>query len=401
MIPLLTSLQIRQTDAYTIAHEPISSINLMERASTAFADCFVQSFPDKDKSIAVYCGTGNNGGDGLAIARILHGWGYQNISVKVAWYSDKASDDFRENYKRLMQTGVGVVNLNSDDALPSEQADIIIDALLGTGLNKPLADAFARLVTYLNSLSRTVVSVDVPSGLFCEGEIAPGTVAIKSDLTITFQQPKINYLLPESAPYIANFKVVDIGLDEAFVRSLDSPYQLTDEADVKTMLKSRKAFSHKGTYGHTLIIAGSPQTMGAALLSAMACLSAGSGLTTVCIPQDALTALNASLPEVMAILRKDNELPDINWDKYDVIAIGPGLGTSHDALALLTAATEQFKKPMVIDADALNLLAKEADMLKRIPKGSVLTPHLKEFDRLFGEHTSWWQRLQTMRQKAM
>jgi len=398
MLPLLTSSQIREVDAYTIAHEPVASIYLMERVSAAFVNKFIDQYPDKAKSIAVYCGTGNNGGDGLVIARMLYRFSYQNISVKIARFSEKSSDDFIENFKRIRHTGIEILEIKPGDVLPGENADIIIDALLGTGLNKPLQGDFERLVKYLNSLSKTIVSVDVPTGFFCEGEIPENITAIQSNLTITFQQPKINFLLPESAPFIGCFEVVDIGLDKGFINALNSPYLLTEETDIHQLIRPRKPFSHKGTYGHALIIAGQPETMGAALLCSSACAHTGAGLTTACIPESGLTALNSSMPEIMAILRGDSST--ISWDKFTVVAIGPGLGTNKDALELLKAALGNFKKSMVIDADVLNLISENPELLKSIPKDSILTPHMKEFDRLFGEHTSWWARLETMRIKA-
>jgi hydroxyethylthiazole kinase-like uncharacterized protein yjeF len=399
MLPLLIASQIREADAYTIAHEPISSIDLMERASKAFVGWFINHFADKQKSIAVYCGTGNNGGDGLAIARLLYQHGYQNIDIKIIRFSDKASDDFNTNLKRLGK--IKQLEIKPGDAFPDEGCDILIDAMLGSGLNKPLAGDYEKLVAHLNQLDITIVSVDVPTGFFTDGEIPADATAIKSALTITFQQPKVNFLLPESGPYIDCCEVVKIGLSEAFINSADTPYQLVEEADVRNLLKPRKRFSNKGTYGHALIIAGKNETMGAALLSASACAYAGAGLTTACIPQSGLVALNSYMPELMAIIRKGGNAPDIEWDKFSTIAIGPGLGKDTEALKLLKAVLKNYKKPIVVDADALNLLSENKTLLKKLPAGSILTPHMKEFDRLFGAHANWWQRLQTAKVKAV
>jgi NAD(P)H-hydrate epimerase len=395
MLPLLTSAQIRQADAYTIANEPVTSVDLMERASKAFVGWFIDQFPDKKQSISVYCGTGNNGGDGLAIARLLNKHQYKNLDVKVARFSNNTSDDFNVNLQRLKQTGISVTEINKGGDLPPEDSTIIIDALLGSGLNKALTDDYERLVKYINGLSKTVVAVDVPTGFFSEGEILPGTTAIKADLVITFQQPKINFLLPESAPYINGWEVVDIGINEQYVQLLNSPYLFTEAKDISKMLKSRHRFSNKGTYGHALIIAGQAKTMGAALLCSSACVHAGAGLTTACVPESGLIALNTYLPEIMAIIRDDHNMPDIEWDKFNSIAIGPGLGKGKDALALLSAIINNYKKPVVVDADALNLLGEHENFLQHLPAGSILTPHMKEFDRIFGEHKSWWHRLQT------
>lgn len=400
MLPLLTTSQIREADAYTIAHEPVSSINLMERASKAFVSWFINHFPDKRQIISVYCGTGNNGGDGLAIARMLYEHGYQQTNVKIARFSDRESADFTENLQRLTQLPLSVTDVQENNPIPAEISDILIDALLGSGLNKPISGSFKELVEYLNSLKKTVVAVDVPTGFYTDGEVDKYATVIKADLVITFQQPKINFLLPESGPFIECWEVVSIGLNEEFIRSLQSPYQLVEEKDIKAILKPRTRFSHKGTFGHALLIAGQAQTMGAALLSSSACVYAGAGLTTVCIPESGLTALNNYQAEVMAITRSAYELPDLELQKFSAIGIGPGLGKDEDALALLQYVLEEYEKPIVVDADALNLLATHPKLLQLLPAGSILTPHMKEFDRLFGEHSSWWQRLQTLHKKA-
>lgn len=390
---------MRAADAFTIANEPIASVDLMERASKAFTGWFINHFQDKEQKIAVYCGTGNNGGDGLAIARMLFEHGYKDIDVKIARFSRKTTADFDINLHRIKECPVNIIEIQSDDELETEKADVIIDALLGSGLNKPLDGAYKKLAEFINQLKATVVAVDIPTGLFAEGGILPLCTVIKADVVITFQQPKINFLLPESAPFINCWRTVSIGIDEKFTHGFNE-YQLVEEQDIKAILKPRKPFSHKGTYGNALVVAGKAETMGAALLSATACLYGGAGLTTACIPESGLTALNASRPEVMVVVRNNKELPRIDWSKFTAVGIGPGLGKGEDALALLTNALDNFNAPMVIDADALNLLADHPNLVTKIPAGSILTPHMKEFDRLFGDHTNWWQRIQTARMKA-
>jgi NAD(P)H-hydrate epimerase len=400
MLPLLISSQIREADTYTIAHEPIASIDLMERAAKAFVGWFINHFPEKKQSISVYCGTGNNGGDGLAIARILKDYHYLQVNVKIARFSSRISDDFSANLQRLIPLGINMTDLQPGEEFPEEKSAIIIDALLGTGLNKQLEGDYERLVNHLNGLHKTVVAVDVPTGLFSEGEIDLDAPALKASLVITFQQPKISFMLPESGPFIDCWENVNIGLNEHFIRSLNSPYQLVEEKDIRKRLKPRHRFSNKGSYGHTLIIAGQPETMGAALLSASACIYTGSGLTTACIPQAGLTALNTYHPEVMAIVRKDEEQPDIDWGKFSTIAIGPGLGQEKKSLDLFVDMLKKYEHPIVIDADALNLLSIHFGLWKYVPESSIITPHMKEFDRLFGEHHSWWGRLQTALEMA-
>jgi hydroxyethylthiazole kinase-like uncharacterized protein yjeF len=400
MLPLLTAPDIRKADAYTIKHQPITSVDLMERAAKAFVGWFINHFPDKKQGIAVYCGTGNNGGDGLAIARILDQHKYDNLTVFIARYSKKSSADFDVNLERLAPHHIKTTELLPGKNILQDNSPIIIDALLGSGLNKPLTGDYAKLITHLNSLNKTVVAVDVPTGLFTEGEIPEDALVLKTDLAITFQQPKLNFLLPESGPYIDCWEAVNIGLDEAYIRSLNSPYQFTEEKDIRQMLKHRPRFSNKGTYGHALIIAGQPETMGAALLCATGCAHAGAGLTTVCVPQSGLTALNSYLPEIMAIVREGKKQPDITWDKFSAVAIGPGLGKEKPAQDMLTALFKNFKNPVILDADALNMLAANPKLWKKVPAQSIITPHMKEFDRLFGEHNSWWARIQTAIAKA-
>lgn len=398
---LLSAEQTRLADTHTIKQKPIASIDLMERASSTFVEIFQKYFPLKETPISVYCGTGNNGGDGLAIARLLSLDGYQKVKVKIACFSTQVSDDFQINYTRLKSLNIPIYESSETDFSHEEDAEIIIDALLGTGLNKALQGVWKELVIWLNSLNKKIISVDIPTGFKAEGPVAAGDVAIQSHLTISFQRPKINFLSPESAAFIDEFIVTDIGLDEDFIQSQPTPYYLVTKEDIGQLLLKRKPFSHKGTYGHALIIAGAPETMGAALLCAEASLRTGSGLTTACIPAEGLVSLNCRIPEVMAAIRNKMGLPQsFDWQKYSSIAIGPGLGTSAESKNLLETTLINFKKPIVFDADALNLLSKHPDLRALIPPGSILTPHLKEFDRLFGDHSSWWQRLETGQLKA-
>lgn len=399
MQPLLTPAQIHQADKATVESEQITSADLMERAAKAFNNIFIAEYGDLLKPVTVYCGTGNNGGDGLAIAKLLAGYGYHKVTVKVARFSEKATDDFNRNFERLKQTGIKIAEYEQAADFPEEDAAIIIDALLGNGLNKPLGGEYRQLVQKINNAGKIIVSVDIPTGFFGEGEIEADAVTIRSNLTITFQQPRINFLLPGSKHAIKKWIAATIGIDKKFVGGLNSKYQYLEETDIKQILKPRERFSNKGTYGHALIVAGQPETMGAALLCSLACVYAGAGLTTACVPESGLTALNSYLPEVMAIICKGNNLPGIEWDKFSTMGIGPGLGKEEGALTLLREIFTNYKKPVVIDADALNLIAAN-NLLSMLPEQSIITPHMKEFDRLFGEHKSWWQRLQTASAKA-
>jgi len=325
---------------------------------------------------------------------------YKNLHIIIARYADRSSDDFNTNWKRIQRINIPATEIGPNETLPPEESQVIIDALLGTGLSKPLEGDFKRLVNHINSLNKTIVSVDVPTGFFTDGEVPTDAIAIRADLVITFQQPKINFLLPESAPFIKCWEAVNIGIDEVFIRSLDSRYYAVEEKDIRKKLKPRRRFTNKGTYGHSLIVAGQPETMGAALLSSAACAYSGSGLTTACVPKSGLVALNCYMPEIMAVVREQAEMPKIEWNKFDAVGIGPGLGKEEEALALLTDLLINYHKLVVIDADALNLLSSHKELWPNIPENSILTPHVKEFDRLFGDHTSWWKRMETGIKKA-
>jgi NAD(P)H-hydrate epimerase len=287
------------------------------------------------------------------------------------------------------------MELKPGEAFLPESAAIIIDALLGTGLSKPLGGEHKRLVEYINGLYKKIIAVDIPTGFYADGEVKPDATVLKADFTVTFQQPKISFLLPECATATNHWAAVDIGIDAAFTWSLNSPYQFVEEKDIKQMIRPRHRFSNKGTYGHALMVAGQEKTMGAALLCASACAYAGAGLTTACVPQSGLVALNAHMPELMAIVRNGKDLPEIEWGQFNTMGIGPGLGKEDASLALIKDILKNFRKPVVLDADALNLLAKNEGLWDLVPPGSIVTPHMKEFDRLFGNHSSWWQRLQT------
>lgn len=397
MLKLLTAKQTQEADQFTILNEPIRSSDLMERAAKAFTKVFIDKFSDRNKSIIVFCGKGNNGGDGLAIARLLLDEGYQFIQVFVADFTEKSSEDFEFNLDRLILKEATISYLKTAHEVEVQEVDIVIDALIGSGLNKPLATEWEKLVRKINQFPGYKVSVDIPTGMPCEGELFNDHI-VKSDWTITFQRPKLNFLLPISSPYIKEWKVVNIGLNENFIQSTSSPYYWFWKGDVQTYIKPRQPFEHKGLLGHALIIAGADETMGAALLCTEACHKSGAGLTTALIPESGLRAMNARIPEAMYCSAAT--FMNSNLDKYTVIGIGPGLGITAQAIDLLKSVFNRFNKPMVIDADALNILGIHPDLIALIPKNSILTPHMKEFDRLFGEHENWWKRIETAFKQA-
>ncbi len=389
----MTAAQTRDADRYTIEQLPIAPVDLMENASTAFVTAFMQQYPDKHTGILVCCGTGNNGGDGLAIARLLQAQGYDAIAVWVARFADRESDDFATNLSRLHHTPIPVSEFFPNDEFPDIQQQVVIDALLGSGLNKPLEGDWLRLAQHLNGAHRRTVAVDIPSGLRADGIVPESEYAVYADDVITFHRPKLSFFFPESAGSMARFHVVDIGLDDDFIARLPGDYRLVEAVDIQRIYRRRQQFSHKGTYGHALIVAGAKGTMGAAILTCGASVHAGAGLTTASIPIEGLSALNMRYPEVMY---HDHE-KDVSTEKFDAVAVGPGLGTDHPGLRSILAGVS---KPIVVDADALSYLGKKPELLQNLPKLSILTPHMKEFDRLFGRHSSWWDRVQTAKEQA-
>ncbi len=395
---LITAEQMHQVDAATIKQLPISSIDLMEQAAKAFVKVFESEIPNQSTNIAILCGQGNNGGDGLAVARLLNDNGYSNTSIYLVNFGTRSTGDYRVNLIRLKLTKLKIIEINEPEQLNGMEAEIIVDAILGSGLNKPLSGRYQELVSIINQLNKKVIAVDVPTGFNSEGSIEKDYKGMQAEIVITFQRPKINFFFPESVKAFSTFKVVDIGLSESFIDDLPSNWKLITQAAIAEMIKPRLNFSHKGTFGHALIVAGNDATMGAALLCARASLHAGSGLTTVCLPKSGLTALNSTLPEVMALHRAEN-LDDTLLEKFTAFGIGPGLGLEKENEQLFNQLLN-LKKPMVIDADAITMLSENKVLIARLPAGTILTPHMKEFDRLFGEHNSWWERVLTAQKVA-
>ncbi len=395
---LITAHQMKEVDEHTIKNQPISSINLMENAAKAFVKAFKKEVPGKETKISILCGQGNNGGDGLAIARLLSAEKYKNVSAYLIKFSDKQSEDNKQNVKRLLKMKVPVTIVRHPETLQALKDDIVIDAILGSGLNKPLTGFYADLVGLVNSSGAQIIAVDIPTGFLAEGELPQSYNGIKADLVICFEQPKFNFFLPESIVALTRFKAVKIGLDKDHIQSLPSNKKLITKSSIKSLIKVRPSFSHKGTFGHALVVAGSVNTIGAAILTANACLHIGAGLTTTCLPESALTAMNIALPEVMT-LERNGKLTAKDFDRFNAIGIGPGLGITTENEQLLEIIIS-LKKPVVLDADALTMLRNQKEMLNKLSSRSILTPHMKEFDRLFGEHKNWFQRLKMAQKQA-
>ena len=406
---ILSSEQIRKADEWTIAHEPVSSINLMERAAWAFVEVLQNgSFSESNPLYEVYCGPGNNGGDGLAIARLL---AEQGAKVSVFLLpSEKHSPDYKENLSRLKKLGTGSISIS--DSLPAlKPADendhsekrILIDALFGTGLNKPLDGVAAGWVTYINQQKCKVIAVDIPSGLPADLSFLPGINVVKAQYTFTFQVPKLSFFLSDNAPFVGHFRVLNIGLDEHFISSQPSAYTYVDKAYASTLLAPRAKFSHKGDYGHALLIAGSYGKMGAAVLAVKACLRSGAGLVSAHIPSCGYTIMQSAAPEAMVYADEEERIisSHVHLDPFQAIGIGPGIGLDKQTANILKLLIQQSAIPLVIDADALNILSQNKTWLSFLPKGSILTPHPKEFERLSGKKGNSYDRLEWQKEFSL
>ena len=401
--------QIKAWDEYTIHHEPIASIDLMERASTACFDWLLQN-GFKGKQFSIFCGKGNNGGDGLAIARLL-AESHHTVAVYILEFGHKGTDDFQINLARLHETTAGIKFISSEETLhPIASTDIIIDALLGSGLNRPLEGLTANVVKHINQSGNEIIAIDIPSGLFVDHSSKNNEV-IHARHTLSFQCYKPAFMMAENAAYMGEVHILDIGLHAGYLKITPSSYQLIDAPLVRSIIQPRSPFSHKGDYGHAAIIAGSHGMMGAAVLCARACLRSGVGKLTCHIPAIGYAIMQVSAPEAMSKVEgfgfdyaQDSAQGYIksvdDLEQYNAVGIGPGLGKYASHTALLQSVFEQNRHPMVIDADALNVLSEEKTLLGKIPAGSVLTPHPKEFERLFGKTVNEFERIKTALQKA-
>ncbi|MCC6690074.1 MAG: NAD(P)H-hydrate dehydratase [Bacteroidia bacterium] len=405
---ILTIEQVREADAYTIAHEPISSINLMERAATACTDWFTTNLlPEINQHIHIFCGLGNNGGDGLAIARLMAAKNFI-VVVYIVRYKNTCSEDFLINERRLNKIpSVAIINLKSEtdvNALQFKKGDVVIDAIVGSGLNKPIEGLVAKTIEAINKFSVNVFSIDIPSGLSAIPSIHINKqgVVIKATHTLTFQIPKLVFMFPQHGEYIGDFTLLDIGLDNSFINQQSTINYFTTLADVRIIIKPRGKFSHKGTYGHALIISGSYGKMGAAQLTSRACLRSGAGLVTVHLPKCGYEIMQTSLPEAMVSIDSDihfiSALPKL--DKYTAIGIGPGIDTEKQTQNVLKLLIQNCAVPLVLDADALNILSENKTWLSFLPKGTVLTPHPKEFERLAGKTENDYERYGLLRDFA-
>jgi ADP-dependent NAD(P)H-hydrate dehydratase / NAD(P)H-hydrate epimerase len=395
--------KIRGGDAYTIKHEPIADIDLMERAATACFYWLVKNIPFH-KQLCFYCGTGNNGGDGFAIARMMAGKGY-SVEIFLFGQEDKMSDSCRTNYQRAKETsGINISVIHEGDPMPGRADDdkIYIDAIFGSGLARPVTGFYAKIISHLNSCKGIRIAIDVPSGLFCDSTNASkeASTVVHADHTLTFAPPKLAFLFPENDKFVGKWELLEIGILQEYIDSVDTKNFYTDQEDCRKILRPRNKFSHKGTFGHALLFCGSLGKMGAAVLSARGCLHSGPGLVTVHVPKGGSAILQTAVPEAMLDVDEDDNIfsgiGDIS--RFSALAAGPGLGMADQTGKALKLLIQNATVPMIFDADAINILAENKTWISFVPKGSIFTPHPKEFERLVGKSSDDFERNRMQRE---
>lgn len=397
---LLTAAQTKDWDAATLRQQGISAQQLMERAARACTGWLLKKYTTQTPFI-VLCGCGNNGGDGMAIIRFLlqAGFAVKGFLLK---HQDRLSADAAAQELLLPNGALQVLTPGSllEDLPPHI---VLVDALLGAGTARPLSGWLNEFVTHINQLDNEKISIDMPSGLQADQLPLPEDVVLKATHTLALQQFKRSLLHPEGGRYGGQLHRIDIGLDGDFLSRTESPFQTIEAHTVNSLFRQRDVFSHKGTLGTALIIAGSYGMMGAAALAANAAGRAGAGKVKALVPACGYGILQTLAPEALCLVSGTEQLTEMAafTDGVSGLAAGPGIGDSAATKDALRALLTQQTKPMVLDADALNIISGEKEMLLQLPPRSILTPHPKEFERLFGATENSMARLELAREKAI
>ena len=392
MKKILTSQQTRNLDLMTMKTQGISSYELMELAVVALFSEMKAIVPNvSGKNFLIVSGTGNNGGDGLGLARMLKNE-KANVNVWFCDFSERISDECRKNLDRVCEMDSECVTMLSRAdlkklSIPNDT--IVVDAIFGTGLSRSVSGKYAEVIGIVNKSEAKVWSIDIPSGLFGEDNAANEGAIIEANRTFAIGNLPLSAMFAENYRYYGNLRLVDIGHDAESKEAMPSNFGIIEKCDIVNMQKARHPFDHKGTFGHALLIAGNRGKAGAAVMAARACLRNGVGLLSVSSPEDICTIMQISVPEAMFLENWDG-----NANNFTAIGIGPGIGVGDFAQNLVNKALE-CGKPCLIDADALNIMAKDKSMLNRI-HNCILTPHPKEFERLFGKFGSSVERLNFM-----
>lgn len=382
--------QIYAGDKQTQERQKISSTDLMERAGIQIFNWLHMRMQGAQVPIHVFCGIGNNGGDGLVVARHLITHGY-NVKVYIVNCSDKRSKDFLINYDRIKNTTKDWPTLLScaEDfsEMQIDTKDIIVDAVFGIGINRPVDAWVKALFQFFRSTKAFTLSIDLPSGLHTDKAVDDQEAVVAAGYTLSFQTPKLVFFLPETAKYTQQWEVLDIGIDPEYLYNTVTEADLIGKNEILPMYQPREKYSHKGTFGHSLIIGGSYGKIGAVNLASRAVLAAGAGKVTAYVPKCGYIPLQTALPEAMVLTDADEEkITGINLEiEPTVIGVGVGLGTHDKTILAFENFLKANKKPLVIDADGLNILSKKKDLLQLLPELTVLTPHPKELERLIGK----------------
>ena len=401
---VFTAAQLRMLDAYTIEQDAITSVDLMERAARAFTDEVIARW-GQQTCVKVFAGPGNNGGDALAVARMLADDGYTDVSVFLFNTSDHLSDDCRSNLERLKRRpSVNLTEVTLQFVPPTiKPDDLIIDGLFGTGLSRPLNGGFASVVKYLNAAGATIVSIDIPSGLMCEDNTYNVmNHIVKANYTFTFQFPKLAFLFPEHEKYCGEWKILDIGIIDPQTDWSATPYSLVEKDEVSSMLKTRSRFAHKGSMGHAALVAGKKGMAGAAIMAAKACMRTGVGKLTLYTPEYNLPIVQMAVPETVVRTEgcTDSFCESFDTSDYEALGIGPGIGTDPATQQAFIEQVRSAKCPIVIDADAINILGLHRGWISHMPKSCILTPHKKELAGLIGNTSNGYEELERTRELA-
>jgi len=392
-VKIFSGIQIRNWDAATISEQHLESYQLMERAATQAFNWIHNHLPHH-LGFNVFCGKGNNGGDGLVIARKLIHAG-REVHVYVLETGLEGSADFRINLQRLHEITTHITFCQNPESFPIIKPDtIVIDSLFGTGLNKPLQGLALSLITHLKSFPAIRIAIDIPSGMFTD-QPTEKDKALSVMHTLSFQSPKLAFMFDENREITGQVHLLDIGLSQRYNETTSSMYETIEDETIRMIIQPRKSAGNKGTFGHAALIAGSTEMMGAAILSARGCLASGVGKTTLITPYGGFSAIHTSTPEVLCVSSGENKFEKIiPLIPYQSVGIGPGIGTSEQTRKALIDLFTQRKDHLVLDADALNNLT-DQELLKFGITHSVITPHPREFDRLFGVHQNSFERIST------
>lgn len=380
---IFSANQIKAIEKLTLINSRITDLELMEVAATNAVKVLLENYNAVNK-FYIFCGKGNNGGDGLAMARILNEKSL-DVTVFVSPKSLKFSANAKINFNRLeAREGLTILDFEAIENFKFSNDSIIIDAIFGIGINKKISGKYKLLIKYINKLPSIKIALDLPSGLFPDCVTPDSDIVFKADLTLSFNFWKKSFFYPESGKYCGKIAIVYFGISADIIEEIYSADFVIDAKTVSSIYKPRDTFSHKGTHGSSVIIAGSYGKIGAAVLATKAALRAGSGLTFCVVPQCGNIILQSAVPEAMFIKSGETHLKYINVPENAVYAAGPGLGTDAETHKAIISFLKAQSIPVILDADALNIIASNKDFLKIIPTNSIITPHPKEFERLFG-----------------